>query len=124
MSCSIATPSERSPCSSKASKSTEEICPTRAGKIKRDTEQSVLTGVFKVLAFENACWGAAEFYDAQLWEAFSLPCPDGGRSCGQQKCCADSVAAGTSLEGRVYVPSCLLPGMRKRKCFMCILRQN
>lgn len=45
-----------------------------AGKIKRETEQSVLIVVFKILALENVCWGAAKCYDTQLWEVELFLC--------------------------------------------------
>lgn len=41
----------------------EKVCPTMAGKIKSETEQFVLIGVFKVLALEKVRWDAAKFYD-------------------------------------------------------------
>lgn len=40
----MATPSEQSPCSSKASKSTEKICPEMTGKIKGKLNNLFLLG--------------------------------------------------------------------------------
>ena len=62
------------------------MCPRVAGKIKRETEQSVLIGIFKVLASGNVRWGAAKFDDTQLQELEIFLClalivvsPEGSR---------------------------------------------
>lgn len=79
----MATPSEQSPCSSKASKGTEKICPAKAGRIKGENKQSVLIEVFKAVF-----WGAAKFSDMQLrqGELFLCLAPGGcwGKSGGKR----------------------------------------
>lgn len=45
-----------------------------AGKRKRQTEQSVLIGVFNVLVLGDVCWGAAKFYGTHLWDVELLLC--------------------------------------------------
>lgn len=76
-------------------------------------------GVFKVLALENVCWGAAKFHDTKLWEAelFLWLSSMVVSFRGSRRGCAASVAAGMSPEGKDYEPSCLLLGLRKRNCF-------
>lgn len=63
---------------------------------KIETEQPVFIGVFKVLALENVCWGAAKFHDTKLWDAelFLWLFPMVVVSEGSRMGCAASVAAG------------------------------